>query len=152
MSENSINHKNKEEIEHIVKYIDNNGNITKIVNHNLKTQNNIFKINDFCKQTHTNKFIYIGEWKSDMREGNGVYYNHYTQEKYKGEFKNGKAEGKGTFYYNNGDIYKGGFKNWLKEGKGIYNFNCGDRFEGTFKNDLPDKGIYFFKNGNKLEF
>ena len=53
MSDNFNNNKNEEEIEHIVKYIDNNGNITKIVNHNLKTQNNNFKVNDFCKNITT---------------------------------------------------------------------------------------------------
>ena len=144
MSDNSIDYKNKEDIMHIIKYVDNNGNIKKIVNYNLKTN----KIKDFCKQIYTDKFIYIGEWTSDMREGKGTYYNPFTKEKYEGEFKNGKAEGKGTYFYNNGDIYKGDFKNWLKEGNGIYNFNCGDKYEGQFKNDLPDKGIYFYKNGD----
>ena len=100
MSDNSKDYKNKEDIKHIIKYIDNNVNIKKIVNYNLKTNT----IKEFYKERYTDKFIYIGEWSSDMREGRGINYNPFTKEKYEGEFKNGKAEGKGTFYYNNGDI------------------------------------------------
>ena len=105
---NDINtNKNKEEIEHIVIYINNNSNIKKVENHNLNNN----AISDMCKESCTNNFIYIGEWKSDMREGKGTYYNHITKEKYEGEFKYGKADGKGIFYYNNGDREMGDFMN-----------------------------------------
>ncbi len=145
---NDLNtNKNKEEIEHIVIYIDNNSNIKKVENHNLN--NNV--ISDMCKESCTNNFIYIGEWKSDMREGKGTYYNHITKEKYEGEFKYGKADGKGIFYYNNGDIYIGEFKNWIKEGYGVYYFQNGDRYEGYFKNGVPNKeGKYFYMNSNQI--
>lgn len=140
MSKDSKNNKNREETEHMVIFIDNSNNIKKVENHLLN--NNI--INDMCKESHTNNFIYIGEWKSDMREGKGTYYNYKTKEKYEGDFKNGKAEGKGIFYYNNGDIYEGEFKNWMKEGYGIYYYKDGSRYEGFFKNGLPEeRGKYF---------
>ena len=86
MSNDSNTNKNKDEIEHMVIYIDNNNNIKKIENHKLNNNT----INDMCKESYTNNFIYIGEWKSDMREGTGTYYNHITKEKYEGEFTYGK--------------------------------------------------------------
>ena len=141
MSDDLNKGKNKEEIEHLVIYIDDKNNIKKVKNY----ISNNSTINDICKEKNTNNFIYIGEWTNDMREGKGTYYNPITNEKYEGEFKNGKAEGKGIFYYNNGDIYEGEFKNWNKEGFGIYFYNNGDRYEGFFQNGIPENnGKYYF--------
>ena len=44
-----------------------------------------------------------------MKYNNGDLYN--------GEWKNDLKEGEGTIKYNNGDIYDGNWKNDLKEGK-----------------------------------
>ena len=151
MSDDLIKDKNDEGIEHIVMHIDYQGNIKKIENYNLNNNQNKNEIKNVSISKYKNQFIYIGEWKNDMREGRGVYYNPLTKEKYEGYFKNGKAEGNGTVYYNNGDIFKGEFKNWVKEGKGIYYYHNGDRIEAQFKNDLPIKGTYFYKNGEKYE-
>ena len=143
MSDNLNKSEQKEEIEHLVIYIDGKNNIKNVKNY----KSNEGKINDICKESNTNNFIYIGEWTNDMREGKGTYYNPITKEKYEGEFKNGKAEGKGIFYYNNGDIYKGEFKNWNKEGFGIYFYHNGDRYMGLFKNGIPENnGKYYFKS------
>ena len=152
MSDNLIINKDNEGIEHTVIYVDKKGNIINTVEHfskpNKKNNNNKnYTVSDFCLERDTNKFIYIGEWKNDMREGKGTYYNPISKEKYEGEFQNGKAEGRGIYYYNNGDIYEGEFKNWCKDGSGIYYFINGDRYEGNFKVGLPDKkGRYFYKN------
>ena len=145
MSYKSNGYKEKEEIEHIVTYTDKSGNIKKIEKYNLKNFQDKTDNKDVHKELYKMNFIYIGEWKNNMREGKGIYYNPFTKEKYEGEFKNGKADGKGTLYYNNGDIFKGQFKNWLKEGFGIYYYHNGDRYEGTFKNDNPEKGKYIYK-------
>ena len=140
-----MNDKINEGIQHIVTYIDNKGNIKHIENYsiNVKQENKIE--NEMNEDQYKNNFIYIGEWKNNMREGKGTYYNPFTKDKYEGEFKNGKAYGTGTLYYNNGDIFKGQFKNWSKEGFGIYYYKNGDRYEGNFKNGNPDGGKYFIR-------
>ena len=147
MSGHLINDKKEEGIEHIVMHVDYKGNLKKIDKYSLNIEENKNKTINFSTSKYQNQFIYIGEWKNDMREGKGVYYNPFTKEKYEGEFKNGKANGKGTLYYDNGDIFKGEFKNWIKEGKGIYYYHNGERVEAQFKNNFPDKGKYFYKNG-----
>ena len=63
--------------------------------------------------------IYIGQWKNDMRDGEGELY-YSSGEKYCGNFKEDKKNGKGFFYsknYNN--IFYGNFKDDVKDGKGI---------------------------------
>ena len=54
-------------------------------------------------------------------------------DKYDGEFKVNLREGQGIYYYNNGDKYEGEWKNNEKDGKGIMYYNNGDRFEGKWK-------------------
>ena len=149
MSLNTNYDKYDEGIEHIVIY--NNKNCDNKKFNHIKNKI-LFKSNNKNKfekvKHHSEGFMYIGEWKNDMRKGNGTFYNPNTKDKYEGEFKNGKAEGKGALYYNNGDMYEGEFKQWLKEGKGIYYFNNGDRYEGEFKNDaIEGYGKYFYKDG-----
>ena len=78
---------------------------------------------------YDNGDIYMGEWKNNKREGNGIYY-FYNGDRYEGEFKNNKIEGIGTIYFSNGE-----------------------RFEGECKSDKVDGiGTFYFSNGNRLFF
>ena len=58
---------------------------------------------------------YDGEWKNDLREGNGIY-EYKNGDKYKGEWKNDLRNGKGILYYKNGNIkYEGKYLNDKKD-------------------------------------
>ena len=71
---------------------------------------------------------------------------------YKGKFVNGNLTGDNAFFrYPNGDEFKGTFKDNAFY-KGTYTVKeDGSYFTGTFKNGQPDKGIWYDKNGRKLE-
>ena len=49
---------------------------------------------------------YVGEWKDDLSNGNGIY-TFANGEMYVGEFKDGKSHGQGTHTWPNGDMYIG---------------------------------------------
>ena len=78
---------------------------------------------------------YEGQWKGDIRDGQGVQ-TFKSGSIYEGEFKNNKFDGKGVFTWVEGDKYIGQFKNGKSEGYGIEIFTNGDRYEGEYLNDL----------------
>lgn len=46
----------------------------------------------------TNGVRYVGDYRGDKKEGEGVLYNYDNSICYKGEFKNGLPHGKGTSF------------------------------------------------------
>ena len=124
---------------------------------------------------YDNGYYYIGQFKNNLRNGEGILYNKNGNIKYDGEWANGEMEGNGKYYYENGAYYIGQFKNNLRNGKGIlyykngnifydgewfnnkiegngkYYYENGNYYIGQFKNKLPNgKGILYYKNGNVL--
>jgi len=98
---------------------------------------------------------YMGEWDSDMYEGQGkltrfgdvlegkfkkgrlhgqgnAKYSGSSVREYTGEWANGRWHGKGTLYHRNGDVYKGTFKNGLFHGEGRYTYASGFKEEGSW--------------------
>lgn len=71
---------------------------------------------------------------------------------YEGMFVNGNLSGgDAIFRYPNGDEFRGTFKNNAFY-DGTYTIaEDGSYFTGTFKNGQPDKGIWYDKNGKKIE-
>ena len=95
--------------------------------------------------------IYTGEFKDDMRNGNGrtitldsaVYEGKYLNDKkqgygvlttplftYKGEFQNDEREGYGKLLLKDGDVYEGEWKNGFQHGEGISVYHIGNLYDG----------------------
>jgi hypothetical protein len=84
----------------------------------------------------TNKIIYKGNFKNNLKEGEGEEKNN--EYLYKGNFINDKKNGNGKIIYNySGDIYEGNFKDDLFEGNGHYVYNqTGEDFRNLIVNSL----------------
>ena len=87
---------------------------------------------------HPNGDKYIGEWKDDKFEGNGIYL-FKNGERYEGELIKGRKKGQGKYYYTNGNTYTGAWNDNKKSGYGVYIykrtfhqtvFNLTDSFRG----------------------
>ena len=71
--------------------------------------------------------------------------------RYEGNFKNGLRDSTGTFTFKDGSVYTGTFKDDHFE-DGTFEATDGSRFEGHFSSDnKPQQGIWYDKNGKKLE-
>ena len=85
--------------------------------------------NGFCRVEYENKDVYEGEFKQNLRDGQGTYYfaaevagepgvvEHTTR--YEGGFKNEFFEGFGKYYYET-DVYEGEWKESFKHGQGSF--------------------------------
>ena len=90
---------------------------------------------------------YIGKWKDDKQNGNGIHIWYESpgelkelRNRYVGEWKNGERNGYGVFFYSNGGRYEGEWKNNLKTGFGIMTYEDGKKYIGRFDEDrLVDK-------------
>ena len=90
---------------------------------------------------------YIGKWKDDKQNGNGIHIWFESQgelkemrNRYVGEWKDGKRNGYGVFFYSNGARYEGEWRNNLKTGFGIMIYEDGKKYIGRFEEDrLIDK-------------
>ena len=90
---------------------------------------------------------YIGKWKNDKQNGNGIHIWYESpgelkelRNRYVGEWKNGKRHGYGVFFYSNGGRYEGEWQNNLKTGFGIMVYEDGKSYIGRFDEDrLVDK-------------
>ena len=90
---------------------------------------------------------YIGKWKNDKQNGNGIHIWYECpgelkemRNRYVGEWKNGERNGYGVFFYSNGGKYEGEWKNNLKTGFGIMTYEDGTQYIGRFDEDrLVDK-------------
>ena len=131
------------------------------------TQNDtlfIGELSNFLKEgkgyEETPEHIYEGQFKNDMKEGQGklsykncndVYQGEFKENNitgfgfyiwdnkhtYLGEFINGKMHGRGTYKWPDGSEYDGEYINNIKEGNGIFKWADGRIFKGTFKNGKP---------------
>ena len=72
---------------------------------------------------------YNGNWKKDLREGNGILKIRNGNE---GEQKNDIFI-KGKIKYINGEIYNGEYNNNKREGFGEMKFNNGNIYQGNLK-------------------
>lgn len=80
------------------------------------------KRNGACRifNIKTNKLIFKGNYKNDMKEGYGViqYDNKYNLLKYEGNFKYNKMNGIGKLFFSNGCIWEGNFIDNKMNGSG----------------------------------
>ena len=93
--------------------------------------NNCFGIISF-----SNGDKYLGEWKNNLRHGQGTY-TWSNGGKYVGEYKNDKQHGWGTYTYGKGewegDKYIGEFKDGKFHGQGTFTSVLGETYVGKYK-------------------
>ena len=93
--------------------------------------------------------IYVGDWETGKRTGQGTYTTSKGT-RYVGTFKDNKYNGEGTYTFSNGDRYIGTFKDNKKHGQGTYLYAIGDKYVGEFENGKKNgQGTYTHKSGNK---
>jgi len=108
---------------------------------------------------------YVGKWKNNKREGEGIMMYNNGEDVYQGEWKNDKKDGNGEMTYANGDVHEG---IWVEDvyigkwdsynfiGSGQYGkmtYENGDVFEGDLyeynKYEKNGGGILTHRDGRK---
>ena len=76
-----------------------------------------------------------------------------NKEYYEGDWKNDLREGEGLFHWPNGQEFRGGYLNDLKEGPGsIFWASNGQRLEATFsKGEIIGTATRYYSNGDIYE-
>ena len=94
--------------------------------------------------------IYCGGFNNGEYYGNGIlFYNHEKTTFYKGEFKDNLRNGKGKYYENNKLVYDGEFVNDQYDGKGKLYYESGSSYEGEFTKGIKNgKGKEIDSYGN----
>ena len=88
------------------------------------------------KSIYEDNSYYIGQFKNDMPNGKGIYYDKNGNIRYEGDFVNGKREGFGKIIDEDGNYYIGQFKGGLRNGRGkVYLPNGIMIYQGIFIND-----------------
>ncbi|MDA9565333.1 caspase family protein [Alphaproteobacteria bacterium] len=102
----------------------------------------------FTSQT---KEKYIGEWKNNKRNGQGIN-SWINGDKYIGEYVDNIREGQGTVIFGNGNKYVGRLKDNLFNGQGKFNWANGNKYEGEWKNGKQHgQGTFTFPDGENYK-
>ncbi len=93
---------------------------------------------------------YVGEWKNDMRNGQGTNISGKGPnkgDKYVGEYKDDKKHGQGTYTWVSGDKFVGEWKN-SDYVRGTYTWTSGSKYVGEWKQNMKHgQGTYIFGTG-----
>ena len=99
-----------------------------------------------------NSYKYIGDYKYNKKNGNGIlYYNNTIL--YNGQWLNNSYHGYGELFFSNGNIqYQGEWNNNHKSGLGILFYkNKNIKYEGQWLNNIPNGfGTYYNNDGSLL--
>ena len=126
-----------------------------------------------------NKLQYEGNYKDDLKDGQGIWYGadgslydgqflkdefhgvgYYTfpnssaGENYEGLWVNSNMHGKGTLTFKNGEVYEGFFAEGVMQGFGVLTYPSNHSrlsFSGDFNNDDMVQGKLTWKNGQIYE-
>jgi hypothetical protein len=94
--------------------------------------------------------VYIGQWKNDRRNGQGLQAyrvedwkeDKYTEnwmsrntENFQGTFRNDNIDGEGTYRWPDGVTYTGGWAANKKHGRGYFSWPSGNRSDRIFNFD-----------------
>ena len=82
-----------------------------------------------------NEKYYIGFFRNNERNGDGILYDENWNIIYEGQFLNDKKNGFGILNFR-GNIFSGYFLDDKLNGKGVYYYNDKTRFEGNFLNSM----------------
>jgi hypothetical protein len=97
-----------------------------------------------------NQERYEGDFRYGKKDGLGVQFYPGGMVRYKGEFKEDMRAGQGTYYFTNGDKYVGYFVGNVPQGKGTYYYNDGERFVGNFRKGVREGyGVLYRANGRR---
>ena len=110
----------------------------------------IHRDNCWGEQKLSDGAVYVGEYKTDHREGHGkaTLSNGDT---YEGDFAGGKYNGQGSYTQkNSGTVFVGTYKDDYRV-QGTLTWPNGDKYVGEFQNDKPSKGIKTWATGNQFE-
>lgn len=106
----------------------------------------------FLNMFYPNGSHYVGEFKNNLRDGNGKFTNKKGYI-YEGEWLDGHFEGWGTIKKRGNDgcvvsVYQGQFKNWKKHGEGKQFFVNGF-YEGLWRDGKrAGLGIMWYNDGS----
>ena len=101
---------------------------------------------------YANGDVYNGDWKDDVRCGNGRFKALKERYEYNGEWENDTFHGKGTLTKSNGQSYTGCFVNGKYEGNGTLKLSGGGRYVGNFENDQYHGRGRLYDRSNKLVY
>lgn len=82
--------------------------------------------------TYPDGAIYNGEWKNNMRHGQGIW-TRPDGTRYAGEWQNDKPGGMGTLVKPDGSIYTGEWQSGRRHGQGIYTRPDGTKSSGEWR-------------------
>ena len=98
--------------------------------------------------TWTNGDQYIGDWKNDKKDGQGILTSKGN--KYEGDWKNDKQNGSGEYTWKNGEVYNGDWKDGKQNGSGKMNYSDGNIYDGEWLDDKKNgTGTMKWPNGDK---
>ena len=111
-------------------------------------------IKNFIKEGYgvekNDEYKYEGEFKKDLKDGNGKVTYYKGRESYEGDFLKGEITGFGYYVFSNKNTYKGEFLNGKMNGKGIYKWANGNIYEGEYVDNIREGiGEYTWKEGKK---
>ena len=96
-------------------------------------------------------YVYIGNWVDGKMEGEGMLYSSKIG-RYEGHFHKDCFEGKGKLLDVDKNLYEGHFHKGFKKGKGELRLNDGNIYTGEFKNNKYNgKGVLKDSKGNILQ-
>lgn len=96
-----------------------------------------------------NDAIYIGQFRNNLRDGEGTYIWSNTSF-YDGEWSKNQREGLGIMKYADGGKYIGRWKNNRRDGQGTMYYANEDRYEGEWKFGQPNgRGVMYYQNGER---
>jgi|UniRef100_A0A7S4GLD6 hypothetical protein len=100
---------------------------------------------------------YAGEWKYNLRDGEGTLWVRKTVKEdwrriYKGGWRSDRRHGFGTNWYPNGDIYEGYWADGKRSGIGKLYMANGDKIEGQWRGDKTEGwASLYLQNGDWFE-
>ena len=82
--------------------------------------------------------MYDGEWKNDMKHGQGKYYWPNIEIYHEGQWTENKRNGHAIATYPDGGRYEGNFVDNHRSGQGTFSYRDGSSYSGNWVNDLKD--------------
>ncbi|KAI9199341.1 uncharacterized protein BJ171DRAFT_631830 [Polychytrium aggregatum] len=108
---------------------------------------------------------YLGEWKGNLKHGNGTYFYRKNGSVYEGEWQNDMRHGYGTFSVPKEPsddiseptaqlrkVYAGEWQNDKRHGFGTHYYEDGSHYEGHWENNMKEGwGKMFYIDGSVYE-
>ncbi|XP_067634980.1 MORN repeat-containing protein 3-like [Eurosta solidaginis] len=94
--------------------------------------------------------LYIGEWRDDMKWGEGKQF--FDNGVYYGWWERNRRHGPGVMWYNNDSIYIGQWAADVKHGVGVFFYANGNRYEGHYARGLKNgEGTFYHMHTGQIQ-